>query len=264
MKKKVLLSSILTIALCLCLIAGSTFALFTSTSTVDISVKAANVEMEASLDNFKLYSVTPTQGGDIVDEFGGTYRYAEMKPDANTGKLLFANRGEVTFGKVFDQAQGKEVPTLVLDRITPGDKVAFDVTGVNKSDVSILYRYVIEFVSGDLLMKGLVVYPEGENATGYTGLKSYTSAWMPLEKGTNMENAHIVIELPVKANDDYQEQKVEITVRVEALQGNAAVTTAPHAMLWPSIFISLLMISFNLFGNGLRDAFNPSTRGAED
>jgi ABC-type dipeptide/oligopeptide/nickel transport system permease subunit len=24
------------------------------------------------------------------------------------------------------------------------------------------------------------------------------------------------------------------------------------------------MISFNLFGNGLRDAFNPSTRGAED
>ena len=47
-------------------------------------------------------------------------------------------------------------------------------------------------------------------------------------------------------------------------QGNAAVTTAPHAMLWPSIFISLLMISFNLFGNGLRDAFNPALRGVED
>lgn len=47
-------------------------------------------------------------------------------------------------------------------------------------------------------------------------------------------------------------------------QGNAAVTTAPHAMVWPSVFISLLMISFNLFGNGLRDAFNPSTRGVED
>ncbi len=47
-------------------------------------------------------------------------------------------------------------------------------------------------------------------------------------------------------------------------QGNAAVTTAPHAMLWPSVFIGLLMICFNLFGNGLRDAFNPSTRGVED
>ena len=47
-------------------------------------------------------------------------------------------------------------------------------------------------------------------------------------------------------------------------QGNANVTTAPHTMLWPSLFLGLLMISFNLFGNGLRDAFNPSTRGVED
>ena len=47
-------------------------------------------------------------------------------------------------------------------------------------------------------------------------------------------------------------------------QGNAAVTTAPHTLLWPSLFLSLLMISFNLFGNGLRDAFNPTTRGEDD
>ena len=47
-------------------------------------------------------------------------------------------------------------------------------------------------------------------------------------------------------------------------QGNAAVTTAPHALFWPSLFLSLLMICFNLFGNGLRDAFNPTTRGVED
>lgn len=47
-------------------------------------------------------------------------------------------------------------------------------------------------------------------------------------------------------------------------QGNGAATTAPHAMLWPSVLLGLLMISFNLFGNGLRDAFNPTTRGVED
>ncbi len=46
--------------------------------------------------------------------------------------------------------------------------------------------------------------------------------------------------------------------------GQASMTTAPHAMLWPSVYMALLMICFNLFGNGLRDAFNPSTRGAED
>lgn len=47
-------------------------------------------------------------------------------------------------------------------------------------------------------------------------------------------------------------------------QGNAVVTTSPHAILYPSIFLGLMMICFNLFGNGLRDAFNPTTRGIDD
>ena len=41
-------------------------------------------------------------------------------------------------------------------------------------------------------------------------------------------------------------------------------TNYPHLMLFPALVIALLMISFNLFGNGLRDAFNPSLRGVED
>ena len=41
-------------------------------------------------------------------------------------------------------------------------------------------------------------------------------------------------------------------------------TTYPHLMIFPALVISLLMICFNLFGNGLRDAFNPSLRGVEE
>ena len=41
-------------------------------------------------------------------------------------------------------------------------------------------------------------------------------------------------------------------------------TNYPHLMICPAVFLSLLMICFNLFGNGLRDAFNPSLRGVED
>ena len=41
-------------------------------------------------------------------------------------------------------------------------------------------------------------------------------------------------------------------------------TNYPHLMIFPALVISLLMICFNLFGNGLRDAFNPSLRGTED
>lgn len=46
--------------------------------------------------------------------------------------------------------------------------------------------------------------------------------------------------------------------------GQPIMASFPHVVLFPAIFISLLMISFNLFGNGLRDAFNPSLRGTED
>lgn len=42
------------------------------------------------------------------------------------------------------------------------------------------------------------------------------------------------------------------------------LSTYPYMMVFPAVFISLLMLSFNLFGNGLRDAFNPSLRGIED
>ncbi len=41
-------------------------------------------------------------------------------------------------------------------------------------------------------------------------------------------------------------------------------TNYPHLMLYPALVISLLMICFNLFGNGLRDAFNPALRGVEE
>ena len=44
----------------------------------------------------------------------------------------------------------------------------------------------------------------------------------------------------------------------------AALSNYPHAIFFPAMFISLMMISFNLFGNGLRDALNPSLRGSED
>ena len=56
------------------------------------------------------------------------------------------------------------------------------------------------------------------------------------------------------------------TTSLGTLLSDASVIwkSVPHLMLCPAAIISLLMISFNLFGNGLRDAFNPSLRGVED
>ena len=38
----------------------------------------------------------------------------------------------------------------------------------------------------------------------------------------------------------------------------------PYLVIFPAVIIALLMISFNLFGNGLRDAVNPSLKGEDE
>ena len=43
----------------------------------------------------------------------------------------------------------------------------------------------------------------------------------------------------------------------------AELLTNPYLLIFPAIVIALIMISFNLFGNGLRDAINPSLKGED-
>ena len=45
--------------------------------------------------------------------------------------------------------------------------------------------------------------------------------------------------------------------------GKTVLLQYPHLTLFPALVISVLMISFNLLGNGLRDAFDPTQRGQE-
>lgn len=208
MKKKVLLSSILTIALCACLIAGSTYALFTDSSSFDIEVTAGDVDITASLDDLKLWSVTPDDAGDVEDENGGLYRYEDQ-----TAKDKFLNTGTAKF----------ENNVLTIERITPGDKVSFDITGANDSDVSILMRYVIKLAPNttEELAKGMVLTADGRN---YTGVTSYTSVWVPVAVNDDMVPVTVELGLPVYAGDEYQEKGVEYVVTVEAVQGNAAVS----------------------------------------
>lgn len=54
-----------------------------------------------------------------------------------------------------------------------------------------------------------------------------------------------------------------VSLGVLLSDGQTALLDFPHLTVYPAIIISILMITFNMFGNGLRDAFNPSLRGAE-
>lgn len=57
-------------------------------------------------------------------------------------------------------------------------------------------------------------------------------------------------------------QAPEPSIGVLLAQGQKVLLHFPNQVLFPGILISVLMISFNLFANGLRDAFDPTQRGA--
>ena len=119
MKKKVLLSSILTIALCVCLIAGSTYALFTDEAPVSISVTAGKVDVDANItdDSLKAWSLNETKPTGL-DQY-------------------FANGGDVDENNdVWVDTDGN----LQIIRMTPGDKVEFTIDVTNSSDVAIQYK----------------------------------------------------------------------------------------------------------------------------
>ncbi len=60
------------------------------------------------------------------------------------------------------------------------------------------------------------------------------------------------------------ESKTLTSVGTLLSAGHTVMADHPHVIFFPAMFISFLMLSFNIFGNGLRDAFNPSLRGASE
>lgn len=58
-------------------------------------------------------------------------------------------------------------------------------------------------------------------------------------------------------------QAPEPSIGVLLSQGQKVLLHYPYQTLFPGVLISVLMISFNVFANGLRDAFDPTLRGAQ-
>lgn len=56
-------------------------------------------------------------------------------------------------------------------------------------------------------------------------------------------------------------QAPEPSIGVLLAQGQKVLLQYPEQTLFPALLISVLMISFNMFANGLRDAFDPTQRG---
>ncbi len=204
MKKKTIVSSLLTIVLCLSLIAGSTHALFTSEDDINIAVTSGKVALNASIENVQTWSLE------------------DDKTVAGRNDGTFTNGGSA---KVEDDG------SLTIALMTPGDKVSFTIEGTNESTVSTQYRYIFKCVDGQELMKGLVVTIHG---TEYKELLSYTSAWGILAAQEDMASVPITVELPANADNTFADLETKLLVTVEAVQGNANKTDAEEIKFLPA------------------------------
>ena len=192
-KSKTFLGAVLSIALCVSLIAGATFAIFTSESKVNIAVTSGTVKVTAEIGDLTTYSgVNITGTADDV-----------LEPTTANG--TFTNGGTAT----------KEGNTIVLNNITAGDKVEFPVTVTNGSNVTVKYRMRVSYANDNGLFSQLKM-KIGEYTNGTI------TAWEELQPGSAPMTLACSIELPTSAT--LQTGKCDISLLVEAVQGNAAVT----------------------------------------
>ena len=195
-KSRTFLSTMLGIALCASLIAGATFAIFTGEASVNIAVTSGKVNVTATVDNLKLYS------SDNIDT--NTFTGTETE---RTNEGTFLNNGTATLS-------GNK---LSLDRLTPGDRVTFVVSIKNESNVTIKYRTLFA-VKDSGLFEALKVSIGGKAVGSASG-------WAVKNAGEEISPVECSIELPASAADKYQDKSCEITVAVEAIQGNADEST---------------------------------------
>lgn len=180
-KRSVVISAVLTIALCASLIVGATFALFTSESQVNIAVTSGKVDVVASVENLKLRT-TLTSG--------------------NLAETSATNDGNV----------------ITLDKIVPGDYVTFDIRIHNNSDVSVQYRTIITKVEDQGLWSGLEV---SFDEVKFEGINAVKTDWKALAVGADDTIVKVKVALPEGAGNIYQKTSCKFAYTVEAAQGNA-------------------------------------------
>ncbi len=183
MKSKVLISSILTIVMCLCLIAGSTFAIFSSESKVNVAVNSATVDVKAVVSDLNV-------GSTLGDPLGS----AELVDN-----------------------------TLTLINLVPGDYATFSINIDNQSNVAIKFRTVISVASeADTdLFSGLVFTVDGvELNTVDADGNLLVADWATLAAGEGDRTVTVKVSLPETAGNEYQNKSCTITYMVEAVQGN--------------------------------------------
>lgn len=193
MKRNVIVSALLAITLCMSVLAGATFALFTSNAKVNLSITSATVKVSADVENLKLYSTT------------------EVNPATNEGKKQDLTGNTFLLGGTANFTDG----VLTLDRLAPGDGVTFDIKLTNKSNIDVKYRVVIGEATGGNLADALDITVNGDKYEG-----AINTEWNEVEANADIPSVPVKVELPVAADNDYAEKTVSLDITVEVVQAS--------------------------------------------
>ncbi len=196
-KRNAVVSAMLAVMLCISLITGATFALFTSESNVNIAVTSGKVNVVATLEDLELYSPTAIA-------LDGTITDAEN--DAENG--TFANGGTATI----------DDNTLTIENMIPGDKVTFKITMTNKSTVDVKYRMKVVLLENEGLYDALTFDFGGQKVKTF-------SDWAVFD--VESKTIDCSVEFPNdEDNNDYQDASCKVAFVVEAVQGNTEPSIA--------------------------------------
>ncbi|MBQ9481008.1 MAG: ABC transporter permease [Clostridia bacterium] len=226
---------------------------------------------------------TNAKGQDIFTRLAAAAQFSFML-------ALFVSLINLTIGAIYGAIEGYfgGLPDLIMERVTdilsgiPFVVVTtlFQLHLANKVGpiVSLLFAFV---TTGWIGMAGTVrmqfyryknqEYVLAARTLGAKNARIMFKHIFPNSLGTIVTSCVLVIPGVIFSESSLTylgivnlESSTMTSVGTMLANGREFLSTYPHIILFPALFIALLEISFNLFGNGLRDAFNPSLRGTED
>ncbi|MCQ2742248.1 MAG: ABC transporter permease [Bacilli bacterium] len=117
-----------------------------------------------------------------------------------------------------------------------GQEYVLASRSLGAKDTRLIFRHILPNAIGTLVTSTVLMIPGvifGESSLSYLGIINFSTSGL-VSIGSLLSEG-----------------------QTAGLQYN------PHVLLFPCLIISLLEISFNLFGNGLRDAFNTTLKGSD-
>ena len=209
-KISLVLSSAAAILLAGSIMAGGTYALFTSESKTNIVVSSGKVDVSAEISDLHTYT-----GKDLTGVVSDDASKIKLSTDYTLSEGQFMNGGTASYDAVSN--------TLTLDKMTPGDKVTFNIKlANNESNVAAKYRTVISCEEDDGLLSGLEFTIDGIK---FDGLNN-KSTWAVLSSDFS-KTLNCVVNLPSNAGNEYQDKLCKVSYKIEAVQGNAETKDTP-------------------------------------